>query len=230
MKNIFLFFLLIGTYFNTFSQQVSNNSIRDLEQVLATRTFANNENKYVDAKGTPYLTENYISAKISPGDKFYWIRYNAYNDEMEVKLNDKKTIVLDNSKVSYKITPKGSANSYVTLNEVGKNKPGYFIEIQKSNNVSLYKKIEKKYTPVTPATSSYDRDKPAYFSKGKETFYIQFNNYEALQKLPTKQKAFLTLFSNDKKIKDYIKKNKIKLSKEQNLIQLFNFINSQGVN
>ena len=226
MKKLLFILILIGISFNCFSQQILNNSIRDVEHLIATGRSLENNDRYADAKGTPYLTENFISAKISPGDKFYWVRYNAYDDEMEVKLNDQKTIVLDNSKGNYRITPKGSPNSYVSLKEVGKDKLGYFVEVLKTNTTSLYKKLEKKYTPETPAMTSYDKDKPAYFSKEKETFYIQLSSEDVLQELPSKQKTFLTLFSNDKEIKDYIKKNKIKLSKEPDLIKLINFINS----
>lgn len=225
MRKILFVHILITISFNSFAQQILNNSIRDVEHLIATSRSIENNNKYANAKGSPYLTDNFISAKIIPGNKTYWVRYNAYEDVMEVKTNS-KIIILDNSQGDYKIIFTSNSNPYVALMEKGKKRRGYFIEVLKTDNISLYKKTEKKYTPKRESLNSYDKDKPAYFSKGKSTYFIQQIDSD-LQELPTKQKAFLNLFSNNKtKVKDFIKKNRIKLSRENDLVQLVNFVNS----
>lgn len=225
MRKILFIHILITISFNSFAQQILNNSIRDVEHLIATSRSIENNNKYANAKGSPYLTDNFISAKIIPGNKTYWVRYNAYEDVMEVKTNS-KIIILDNSQGDYKIIFTSNSNPYVALMEKGKKRRGYFIEVLKTDNISLYKKTEKKYTPKRESLNSYDKDKPAYFSKGKSTYFIQQIDSD-LQELPTKQKAFLNLFSNNKtKVKDFIKKNRIKLSRENDLVQLVNFVNS----
>ena len=84
----------------------------------------------------------------------------------------------------------------------------------------------KKYIPIQPAKNSYSDTKPAYFKRANDTYYVIIKNKTA-QVLPLKKKQILKLFpDNADKISAYIKTNKVKTSKEADLIQLFNYINT----
>jgi hypothetical protein len=75
--------------------------------------------------------------------------------------------------------------------------------------------------------TGYDAPKPAMYKNVKDRMYIKLANKEAVL-LPTKKKKLAkTLFpENSKIILDFINSNKIKLSKEADLITFINYLNT----
>ena len=228
MKKILILFVILGFSINSLAQASIPQVIRNVQDnVELDRMQASNGSKYINAKGTPYSTEFFVPATIYPDDDLFFVKYNTVDDEIEVKLSGSKTIILDNSFKKYIIVFKESKERLVTLNEVDKKDPSYFIEVKKTDNVSLYKKITKNFIQATKAVDNFSKDKPARFSKLEEVFYVQLTPEGPAKLLPRKKKAFLAMFQNNQnEIKDYIGKNKIKLNKEEGLVKLFAFIES----
>jgi len=226
-KYLFLIVTLVFS-FNSFSQTTLPKEIRNIgDQIELDNMQASDGSRYINVKGTPYLTDFFVPVTIYPDDDLFFVKYNAVDDEMEVKLSATKTIILDNSFKKYTIIFNESKEKFVTLNEVGKNKPSYFIELKKTDNVSLYKKKTKDFIQATKATDNYSKDKPARFSKIEEIFYVQLIPEGSVQEISKKKKTFLKLFQNNQDdIKNYIGKNKIKLNKEDDLVKLFTYIES----
>lgn len=228
MKKILFLFATLIFSFNCFSQVTLPKEIRNIgDQIEFDNMQSSDGSRYVNIKGTPYLTEFFVPATIYPDDDLFFVKYNAVDDEIEVKLSATKTIILDNSFKKYTIIFKENNEKFVTLNEVGKNKPNYFIELKKTNSISLYKKKTKDFIQATKATDNYSKDKPARFSKLEEIFYVQLTPEGSVTELPKKKKSFLALLQNNQEeIKNYIGENKTKLNKEEDLIKLFTFIES----
>lgn len=228
MKKILTLIVAFGFSYNCLAQAIISKELRNMgDQVELDNMQAADGSRYVNVKGTPYLTDFFVPATIYPDDDLFFVKYNLVDDEMEVKLSATKTIILDNSFKKYTIVFKESKETFVTLNEAGKKDPSYFIEIKKTDNISLYKKKTKNFIQATKATDNYSKDKPARFSKLEEVFYVQLTSDGSVTELPKKRKAFLKLFQNNKsEIEGFIKKNKLKLDKEEDLISLFTFIES----
>lgn len=226
-KNLF-FIVALGLSFSCLSQAIIPKEIRNIgDQVELDNMQSADGSRYVNVKGTPYLTELFVPATVYPDDDLFFVKYNVVDDEIEVKLSATKIIILDNTFKKYTIVFKESNEKLVTLNVVDEKNPGYFVEIKKTDNISLYKKRTKDFIQATKATDNYSKDKPARFSNLEEVFYIQLAPDGTVQEIPKKRKSFLKLFQNNQgEIEGYIKKNKIKLNKEDDLVKLFTFIAS----
>ncbi len=228
MRKIIILIITVSFSFNCIAQGVIPKEIRNIgDQVDLDRMQAADGSRYINVKGAPYLTDFFVPATIYPDDDLFFVKYNAVDDEIEVKLSATKTIILDNSFKKYTIVFKESKETFVTLNEEGKNNPSYFIEVNKTDNVSLYKRKTKNFIQATKATDNYSKDKPARFSELEEVFYIQLTPDGPVKEVSKKKKTFLKMFQNNQNdVKNFIGKNKIKLNKEEDLVKLISFIST----
>lgn len=145
------------------------------------------------------------------------LNYNIYTDAVECKMGNEL----------FEITKK--PNLYVRINDEyyyycnfktqrGIRKNGYYILVELNDAYRIYKKFKVKITdPVEMETM------PGNFTMGKikltTTFYLEEN--ETILELPLNKKDILLAFSDkEKELKDYIKKEKLKLKKEEDLLQL----------
>jgi len=228
MKKTLLLIVALGFSFNCLAQVAVSKELTNIRDVLELNNMqATDGSRYLNVKGSPYLSEFFVPATIYPDDDLFFVKYNVVDDEIEVKLSASRTIILDNAFKKYTIVFKESKEKIVTLNEDGEKNPSYFFEVKKTDKASVYKKKSKNYLEAVKATDNFSKDRPARFSKLEEVFYIQLTPEGSVKELPKKKKAFLAMFQNNQNdIKDFIGKNKIKLNKESDLITLFTFIES----
>jgi len=191
------------------------------------RLFSNNNIDLKTVNGTPYETEDFVLGtaheKISDNTKNFFMRYNVYNDAIEIKKNklDRVAINLIRSEniVATLNDKKYHYRSY--LNRNNENKSGYFILISQRGDHSLYLKKSKKFVPKKISKEAYIKDTPASF-KDDNHYYFEING--SLRIIPRKKKAFLKEFSEDKvALSAFLKKEKIDLKKQEDLIRLLNF-------
>ena len=191
MKKVLFLIITMGLTYNCLAQAIIPEELRRIgDQVEIDKMQAADGSRYINVKGSPYLTEFFVPATIYPDDDLFFVKYNIVDDEIEVKLSATKTIILDNTFKKYAIVFKESKEKIVTLNADGESDPSYFIEIKKTDNASLYKKKSKTFIQATKATDNYSKDKPARFSKLEEIFYVQLTPEGPAKKLPKKKKAF----------------------------------------
>jgi hypothetical protein len=182
-------------------------------------------------QGSPYVIDEFMPARVTADiEKIFNLRYNAVSDQMEVK-TDKNTIQAINKNIKgVKITFLKDSKTYEAvnyINEDGIAERGYFININSTESkVKLLLKELKKYIPMQPAKSGYSESKPAYFKRADDVYYVVIKNKTA-QVLPEKKKELLKLFpENADDISTYIKKNKIRTSRSEDLIKLIDYINT----
>ncbi|MCK8481962.1 hypothetical protein [Psychroserpens algicola] len=182
-------------------------------------------------QGTPYIIDEFTPARVTADtEKIYNLRYNAITDQMEVQ-TEKNTIQAINKNIDgVKITFLKDEKTYQSanyINEDGIAERGYFIFVNNVNaKVNLLIKESKKFIERRPAKSSYQDTKPAHFKRVDDVFYIMLKNNTA-QILPEKKKDMIKLFpEHSDKIEDFIKSNKIKTSKKEDLLELINFVNT----
>lgn len=197
--------------------------------VVADGNFISRVSTPESALGSAYIPEEYSPARIINFDnKVYSARYNALNKQMEV-LTDQNTtpIALDIVNNNYEIffvSLQKTYQSFTYKNEKGVTKRGFLVVLTNENGVSLLKEESITYVPMTPAVSSYDKDRPAKFKREDDTYYLKLKD-DSIIYLPSKAKDIPDLFSSySKEISTFIKRNKIKTKNEEDIIKLANFI------
>jgi hypothetical protein len=101
------------------------------------------------------------------------------------------------------------------------------MKLNKEGKNLILKKHKVVFIEEQASKTGYDEPKPAMFKSLKDRIYIKIGSKEAIV-LPTKKKKLAKAIfpENPKDILDFINSNKIKLSKEEDLITLINYLNS----
>lgn len=182
-------------------------------------------------KGSPYTSDGFLPAKltIKNEDKIFSIRYNAYIDEMEVQLADKSISAVNMDLDSVRITFLDDNKTYQVVNYSSENevKKGYFVNVNDyDSKIRLLSKESKRFVERKTASTSYEKTRPAHFSTLNTEFYIAIKDNTA-QELPKRKKDIAKLIpEHSKDILSYIKTNKIKTSREEDLIKLVNYMST----
>jgi len=181
-------------------------------------------------KGTPYFEKTFKLAEVEYfgeliADKIY-IRFNAYNDEMEIASSpltkSSENILIKNNKVFCIID--GKTYRYLGFKE--DNQPpavGYLKELYKGELFSFYERKFKIYMQATVARTSLERSFPARFVE-KIQYYYSVNNGEINQIKLSKKNILNKLKPHYSSIKLFMEKNNSKLKSLKDVVEMFNFI------
>ncbi|GEQ85296.1 hypothetical protein ULMS_08040 [Patiriisocius marinistellae] len=178
--------------------------------------------------GTPYNNPSYLNGNVyKDGDLLATnvaLRYNCIADEMEIK----ESLTTDDDKA--KVLTK-SPNIYVKIvNDIyvfvpyqgGVENGGYFRVVHEGQQMDLYEKMEKKFTPEKKAANTLVRDTPAKF-KDDNAFYIVTKPGKFYQLPKSKSKKFNVFGDNKSMIKKYAKKNNLDIDIEKDLIKVMRY-------
>ena len=182
-------------------------------------------------KGSKYLNEDFTNTKISSmPDQIFGVRYNIYDDQMEFQGVDNTVYSLNKDDDSIKITftaTNETYNIFSYIDDSGRQKKGYFIKLSNEGENIILKKHRIVFFEEQASKNGYDAPKPALYKNVKDRIYIKLANKEVVL-MPTKKKKLVKeLFpENSKIILDFINSNKIKLSKESDLIAFANYLNT----
>ena len=235
MKLYFIVFVsIIINHFN-FSQSIGANGVRsdsrinDLFEDLKNRVKKQSITS-INIKGSPYFNESFELAEIEYfgkilNDKVY-LRYNAYNDEMEMSFNssstDSNNILIKNNKVSCVINNKKF--KYLGFTPENSNPIiGYLSILYLGNSLTLYERKKKIYMQATKARTSLERSFPARYTD-KIEYYFSINNGSIFEIKINKKDVFRKLNSYGESIKKYLSFNKIKIRSKEDLLGLFKFL------
>jgi len=200
-------------------------------------TFNNRPETFLEVyDGTPYnnktflLGNIYIKGELSASDVA--LRYNIYSDEIEIK----ESLQADDNEINALIkSPDISVTilrdkfNYISKGK-GIEKGGYFQVLTTGKNYSLYKKLGKKYYPARKAKTSFERDVPARFDD-RATYCIRFSNGAMVALPDSKKKAYRAFGESENEIKEYAKKNRLDITKENDLKRIvLYFDNSKSAN
>ena len=205
---------------------LSQNALRDdLNGVYYDPTLYMQQYEVKD--GSPYLDLAFQPAKIGNREKTYLVRFNAYKGNVEVWVKDNQVIILDTPGEQIKLLD-GSMKEYVLhkyKDSKGNIKQGFLEVIVTSDYYTLYNKETIKYFKKTKA-EGYAPAKPARFEKGQVQYYLKPFNSNMPIHLPNNKKRFLAIFGlkNADKAKMLMKKERLNLNKEADIIQLLNGI------
>lgn len=179
-------------------------------------------------EGSIYINENFAPVIITQyNDKIYSGRFNALNGEIEIKLEENKVIALDtNSDFEVKFT--ASNKIYRTesfVDSKGIEKKGFLVLVNENKEYALFKEEIVKFHEKIESTSSYDKGRPARYIREKDNYYIKNNN--TIHYISQNKKDLLQTFPNESdKLKSFIKKNKINLKQEDDLVKIVNYLDA----
>lgn len=184
----------------------------------------------VDVEGSKYIQDDFNMATISiySGYKFN-VKYNAYDDEMEVQGKDNKSFALNKNEKSAEVTFVNNNITYGLFdyaNSDGQKVPGYFQKLTVGETVALLKKEKIMFIEEKVSKTGYDTYRPPKYKRLNDQFFIKLKESPVAIEFPKNKKNIASLFPNKKdKILKFIKENKIKTNKEEDLIKLTNYIN-----
>lgn len=223
MKTLLLYVLLAALSFNAYSQaslSYDSESIRLTGNIHETTT-------YDEVSGSPYLFKEFTTSNVyfKSGNKpvEYLINYNAYKDQVEFIENDNTYAIVNTNKVN-KIEIDKQTFVYSQYHNYNDIKEGYFVELV-SDYISLYRR-EIIITISTNKSAAYsDTDtKDNKFVKDKPLYYISV--YGEPLRLIKNKKKLRQLFFNHPALDEFMKKEKIKLHSEEDLIKLVTFLSN----
>jgi hypothetical protein len=233
----FLFLSVIGilsTSTPAFSQANNaayNLNTRQINLEQQRAAFGLTEFEFNNIEGSPYANESFLVGVINQEDKSVYdkilLRYNIFADEIEIKKSGNSSdsdydALIKDPKSIVKI-----ANSiYVFVPFEGSMEKGhYFTVVLEEIAFDLYKKTEVDYSKPYKAKTSYERDRPAKFTQ-KNSYYLVSKNGTFYELPDSKSKIIKVMSSKEVEVKSYIKKNKLDISSENDLVKLVKFYNS----
>lgn len=180
-----------------------------------------------DIKGSPYMDDAFAKGTIYTSSKTKVVgiplRYNIFNDNLEFKTPSGQILALSTPESVERAEFNKIILEFTRFEKANKIKQGFLRVIQKGK-VSLLSKSTIHYQkPIQE--KAYKEAQPAKFIPKPEVFYLQLENQPAL-KIKGKKELLSILSDHPKEISTFLKKNKIKLSKEQDLHKLVNYYNS----
>lgn len=235
MKKILLTGLLISATLSGFSQvgkwagniegDIYSRTISLNEKALA---FGLAEAEFEAIKDEAYANPNFLEGSIFQEDRLAKsgvpMRYNAFADEIEIKKSPTDVnygALIKDPDIFVKI----GREIYVFIPFEGSNeKGGYFSVLSDGKTYDLYKKTTSVFKEARKATSTYGRDVPPSFSKSIKYYLVQDGTF--LEMPSGKSKILKMMKSKKDEIKSFMKKNKIDVDKEADLIKLVAYFDS----
>ena len=228
-KTLFLGLLALSTS-GVFSQDKDdvNAALREVEDIYMrtidinekSLAFGLTEAEFETIKDEAYVNINFITGNIYQGDQLIKsgipMRFNAYADEIEIKQKpsdeEYSALVKDPS-----IFVKMGTDLYVLVPLKGSNeKGGYFNVLYDGTTYDLYKKTKAIFREGVKGKSTYGRDTPPSFLKNTSYYLVEDGRF--LEMPSSKSKILNMMDSKSSEMKAFIKKNKLDLDKEADLI------------
>ncbi len=190
--------------------------------------------KNVKVEGSPYVTEDYMPARISTFDnKIFEVKYDAVLDEILVKTDEGGkseayalpkngrqdiSIILISGNKTYQI--------FDYVNDDSEKTSGFFVLLSSlAAPIKFLKKEKIRFYEEKVATSGYDRGRPAEYRRLSDSYFLKINDQPAIE-FSTNKKDFAKLFPNhEDEVLAYIKSEKLKLKEETDLTKLALFLN-----
>lgn len=218
MRVILIFYLVFTTII---SAQVDEQFKVTEELLDHSQNITSIDLRDKNLKGSLYVYEDFLPAKLNTNNTIYSVNYNAYQDEMVIKNKSRLFSVAKNEGNS--VTLIGTKKKYVVFNHKGN--PGFFVELYNGDKAALLLKERIKYYEAVEAKTGYDEYQPPALKREKDKLYIGYAD-NSTKEIPNKKKDIFKLFKNhEKEIEKYAKSQKLNPKKQQDLVELVKYYN-----
>ena len=225
MKSVLLAFLFISVSAFTNAQIV--NQIDNIDDMFTLKSGIDAMSSRLndpDIKGSPFLHSDFQNIKIK--GVAMKAKYNANLDYFEIDNKGEILFFGPTFEHRYDVVFTNLNTTYKAF-EYEKLKLAFFKVLAKKGNAFLLSKQFIKYNPKVKAKDNFSSEKPARYERRKDVNYIKLSNQDIVIELPTRKSKFLKVFnSKSNEVKSFIKKEKLGIKKEEDLIKIFNYYTS----
>lgn len=218
-------FVAVPALMMSYGSLAQGSPAMELPTVYVQNTVTGSNRAPSNVLGSPYLNEEFVIGTVTiKGEESYQtlLRYNAFNDELEMRNGTTTSAVMKRDYITVRLGGDVFSVHAYAFNDGIKN--GYFNALNDGSAVLLRRrKVILREGQV--ATSSYGKDKPPKFEM-EESYYLSVDG-ETAQPVKLNKKGVLTALSGtNKDLSSYVKKNKLKLKSESEVLQLLSHYNS----
>lgn len=182
-------------------------------------------------EGSPYEYNSFAPAKLFYGEELVgnlFYRYNAYNEEIEIKqqnLEGEPVKGLSKDK-KIKLVVNGKPLSFKTfIDKSGTTQNGY-LTLLRDGKYKLYEHLGVTFKEAKKAPNSLVQGSPAKFSQFTE-YYLESPDGRKIEQLQLNNKKLLKLVGSDKQaaLSKFLKTEKLKVKDVNDLYQVVDFLN-----
>ncbi len=213
MKKILLLLLLIIT--PTLWAQLPKSLLRSTERVST----------YDEYNGSVYAKSRYKESSVideKAGTFDAKLKYNIFTDALEYNQGSKLFEVIKSATIHARID--GDYFYFCDFkNQRGRKREGYYVLVELNDRYRIYKRFTLDIKDPPPSTLTQVSE-PGEL-KMVTTYYIE--EAGMIMELPMNKKDMLATFSDkETELREYLKKEKIRLKKEEDLIRLVSRYNA----
>jgi hypothetical protein len=209
--------------------QLKGQDLRDINSRVYHGDYENLDRKlnYADIEGSPYLSEDLILGEVifKNGDSAeYYLRYDIYSDEVEYLKNKRLFAVVNMTELDH-IKLKDQKFVYKTYYEGDQPMTGYLVQLV-TDRCNLYQQHRTQFEEAQPGQSMPFREpSPARFKRLTDKWY--FSKEKSAIREFTPNNAGLKQISTEHfdDLRAFVKTNKLKIRKEEDLVALFEYYN-----
>lgn len=229
MKNLFkkitLNLICCFAFVSISAQSLDNLGLDGLQSRMVVN---GDRTKDSNTKGSQYIDDNFTTVRINRyKDKIFSGRYNAFNNELEVLVEDDNLVVL-NPASDYEVVFINTNKIYRGLSyttEDGVSKTSFLVVLSENEKYTLFKEERVKFYEKVESKSSYDKEKPAEYKRISDNYYIKLGDNVTF--LPQNKKDLLKAFPDEsKKLTAYMKDKKLNPKNEDDLIVLAEYLST----
>lgn len=178
-------------------------------------------------EGTPYLNSDFEKGEIETIDGQMiggaMIRYNVYNDKMEVLQNEVLFEVSD--ELTKQVRFGGWTFDYLPYRISKKQGKGY-LELVADGDLNLYCRYSKKFKDAQPQKAMQDRPNPPQFRDLPEVYLLMGKGLAEATGFKSKKELIGVFPGHHDAVRAYLKKNKLKHNDRDDLKRLLEFYDS----
>ena len=177
-----------------------------------------------DILGSPYESDEFVPGSIVTLSKQHYVgilmRFNIFSDQVEFKVPDGGIFAIGFPEIIDSIRIGNKTYIYYPYKCSFKTQKGYF-KVLTPGRPALLQKMSIYLKPAEPPQPYKDRVPPA-FVRTPDEFYLAFSPDVAL-KISGKNDFLKTLDKNRSELGQFIKKNKLKFDKPDDLVKLMEY-------
>jgi hypothetical protein len=203
---------------NVFSQEGFNNVIME-HRLIKSREASRNMN-YDDVNGSPYHTPDFVQSRVvfPKGDTVpVNLRFDLFSNEMEFKNKD-WILWMDKNNVNNILY----GDEKLILTALPRSKGLFYLFVLEEGDYSLLVKRSVAFHKAVP-TGAYKDAVPMRFLPEANEYYIKKGS--CTPNMIGQKKDLDDLISGNSKANEFVKKEKIKVSRENDLVKLVKFLN-----
>lgn len=215
-----LFLLLAGP---GMGQVVISGLDQYIEYANINKTTQGSASKYTEMDGNPFLDEAFRKGRVKlRNGKLYEgpLRYDIYADEIEFQTGDGEIYEIQNPEAVEQVVI-GTQKLLCFVKEEGRDLEGYYEELV-NGNFTLLAKHRVDLKDAVPAKPYVDARPPTFVKRASRYFVVGPNG----DIIPLSNKKDLqALGKNTADAQNFIKKNKLRCSKEADMVMFIRFLN-----